>query len=345
MRIAFAGVLFAAAALLTGRPAWAADGAPPPPPTAPAPAPAAAVVPASGCGCCPAPDPCRRNHLEIQGHVSVLTPDPEGGIAVDLGGDPARWDPLEYDPEIGGRVAFTFPWSRWDVTIAGTWWGRWEDDATDFGSLTSTQFPGGPPGINPPDNVQLHEEATLWDVNLTFMKAWYCSPCFTSRWGFGVRYLHFDEEADFTFAAIGPAPVFSTIQSDIDNDLLAAELVAEGVWKLSGCWDFLARGSVFAGWMRRKGEISVVNAPITLTGATDDRDDFGYGGELELALRWHPSGCWSISVGYGVLLLGPVTRGHDSMDFENSAANDFGPVFNDDTLLVHRVFLGVGFDF
>jgi hypothetical protein len=346
MRTLLAAALFASAALLTEA-AWAAEGPPAPPPAAPAPAPAAAVVAAPGCGCCPAPDPCRGIRLEIQGHLSLLTPDPEGLVAVDEGPDPVRWDPIEYEAEFGGRVAVTFPWSSWDVTVAGTWWGQWEDDATDFGTLTSTPFPGGPPGTSGPFDVELHEEATLWDVNLTFTRAWVCTPCFTSRWGVGARWLHFDEQAEFRFPGIGAAPVASQIGSDVDNDLIAAELVAEGVWKLARCWDFVARGSVFAGWMHREGEVATANVPGGVASPTGEDDGFGYGGELEIALRWRPSGCWWVSVGYGLLVLGPVTRAHESMDFASvgAATPEIGPVFQDDTLLVHRVFLGVGFDF
>jgi hypothetical protein len=344
MRIVLASTLFTALGFGFPAAALAADA----PPAAPPPAPAPMVVAASpDCGCCPAPDPCRKSRLEIQGHLAMLTPDPEGIVTVDTGAPgQTTWDDLDYDPEIGGRVAFTFPWTCWDVTIAGTWWGSWEGDHTTSGTtLTSTPVPGGPFNTSPPFDVVLHEEATLWDVNLVFMKAWTCSPCFNSRWGFGARWLHFDEEASFEFPVGVVALTTGSFASDIDNDLIAAELVAEGVWKLSGCWDFLARGSVFAGWMHREGEMSAVNITPPITGASDEQDDFGFGGELEIALRWHPSACWSLSLGYGLLALGNVTRAHEAFDFSNAGVLDIGPVFEDDLLLVHRVFVGVGFNF
>ena len=297
--------------------AWAAD--PPPPP--PASAPAYSVV--GGCGCCPQPstccpprDPCRPGHLEIQVHASMLTPDPEGPLG--FPGSTVTWDSLEYDIAIGGRVAYTHPFNDWDVTLAGTWWGQWEDDSAG-----------------------LSEEATLWDLNLTATTPFYCTPCFTADWGFGLRYLRFEEEASFTILTGVIAVFVNSFASDIDNSLLAPELTVGGTWKLSPSFDVTARASVFAGWMRREGEMSSTTA--ALVDPTGEEDDFGWGGELEVAARWHLGCNWSVSVGYGLLVLGNVTRAHESFDFSGGA--DVGPVFTDETLLVHRAFVGIGVDF
>lgn len=350
-------LLLASLLLVTAAPpAWAdeapqtagapvAGAAPLSPPLPPAPR---AVLAGSEGACCPAPDLCRRSRLEIQGHLALLTPDPSGLVTLDSGrDDQIRWDSVDYEPEIGVRVAWTFPWSCWDATLAGTYWGSWEDDQTEFGTLAFTGFPGGPQSIGGVFFVPLHEESTLWDVNLTFTKAWHCSPCFTSRWGFGARYFNFEEEASYSFLTGGnPGPVLTgTFASDIDSELFAAEAVVEGVWTLSDSWDVVARGSVFAGWMHREGEMSSVNVTPPITGTTSENDDLGFGAEVEAALRWHPSPCWSVSVGYGLLILANVTRAHESFDLSNFDTLDIGPVFSDDTLLVHRVFLGVAFDF
>jgi hypothetical protein len=342
--IAFA-IVFCCAALLTARGAWAADGAPLPP--APPPAPAPVVVAGTGnCGCCPPRDVCRKSHFEVQGHLALLTPDPEGTVGIDTGAGAATWDVLEYEPEFGGRVAFTFPWCAWDVTLAGTWWGNWSDEAAAPGTLLGSQSPGGQP-TPIAGEAFLREEATLWDVNLTLTKPFYCTPCFTATWGFGLRYLHFEEDATATIVPTAVVAVFPTvtIDSDIDNDLLAAELVVAGDWKLSTCWHFVARGSLFGGWMHREGEISATGLTPPPQGTTAEDDSFGFGGEAEIALVWRPSACWSVSVGYGLLALGNVARAHESIDFTNLGAFDLGPVLEDDVILVHRVFLGVGFDF
>jgi hypothetical protein len=325
----------------------AAPGAPGAAPAAPPAPPAGAVV--DGCGCCPAPttccpprDRCRPGHLEIQAHASMLTPDPEGAVAVDVLADPARWDGLDYGIGIGGRVAWTNPLGDWDLRTAGTFWGLWSETTSDFGTLSSTTVPGGPPGTSGPFDVGLHSHALLWDLDVTLEKPWYCSPCFTSSWGFGLRYLRFDETAEFRFPDRGG----SAVEGDVDNGLLAAEGVITGTWKLSSRWDLRGRASVFAGWMHKAGTLTFNNPPPGVATVTEgDDDDLGFGGELEIAARWHMNSCWSLSAGYGLLVLGNVTRGHESIDSANTVARG-GPgiVFPNDTLLVHRVFLGLEFD-
>jgi hypothetical protein len=307
------------------------------PPAPPAPS-AGSVVGDGACGCCPPRDPCRRSHLEIQGHVSLLTEDPEGLVSADSGTPgQLRWDDVDYDVAFGGRVAWTFPWDCWDVTVAGTWWGSWDGDAQSTGSLAASQVPGGPLQVSPQLPFGLSEEATLWDVNLTFTKPFVCKPCFTAEWGWGVRYLRFDEQSRFTFDPT------SYVDMDIENGLLAAEGVVTGTWRLSSCWDVRAGLSLFAGWMHRSGTVTQPAAP-GLFDPERDEDDVGFGGEIEAALRWHPSSCWTLSLGYGLLALGNVTRGHDALDAERQGTLDFGPIFRDDVILVHRVFLGIGLD-
>lgn len=334
-----------AAAPPAGPAAPAAPTAPMPP--APRATAAATVVDAGACGCCPPRDPCRKRHLELQAHGALLTTDPEGLISVDSGtANQARWDALDYGVAIGGRVAYTFPWTCWDVRIAGTWWGSWDADTTTSGTLTDRPTPNAPP--NPPvafANIPLHEEATLWDLDVTATQPFYCSPCFTAEWGAGLRYLRFDEEARFAFTQGIAAPVTTTLGADVENGLLAAEAVLVGTWKLNSCWDFKGRASAFVGWMHRDGVITSINQAPPLVGTTDETDDLGFGGELELALQWHANSCWTLSVGYGLLVLGNVTRAHEALDFNNVATLDIGPVFTDDTLLVHRFFVGAGIDF
>jgi hypothetical protein len=316
---------------------------PPPPPSAPS---ASAVV--GDCGCCPAAstccpprDPCRKSHLELQVHGAMLTPDPEGPLG--LAGSTASWDSIEYGVAIGGRVAYTRPLGGWDATLGATWWGKWDDDSSTSGTSVSTATPGGAPAVAVLGASALHEEATLWDVNLTLTKPFYCTPCFTADWGFGLRYLRFEEDASFTTVTGVIALFINTFDSEIDNALLAPELVVSGTWKLNSSWDVTARASAFAGWMHRSGDIA--SSGGALVSPSDTSNDVGFGGELEVTARWHLNCSWSVSVGYGLLVLGNVTRGHEAFDFSRTASGDFGPVFADDTLLVHRAFIGIGLDF
>jgi hypothetical protein len=319
-------------------------------PAAPA-APAPATVVGDGCcGCCSAPstccpprDRCRPGHLEIQGHASFLTPEPEGTAFVDFGPDPARWDGIDYGIGFGGRVAWTNPLGDWDLRAAGTLWGWWSETGSDFGTLTSTPVPGGAPTTVGPQDLGLHTQAVLWDVAVTLEKPWSCSPCFTSTWGFGVRYLRFDENSDVRFVDIGgPA---RSVETKIDNGLLAAEVLATAEWKLSGSWSLRARASAFAGWMRRDGEQEFKNPGGATAFHEASDDDLGFGGELELSARWHVNSCWSLSAGYGLLVVGNVARGYEGLDSANVTANQGpGVLLSDDVLLVHRVFVGVEFD-
>jgi hypothetical protein len=334
--------LVLAATVAFASPALAGDAGMPPPPADPSAQPI--VVPVSN-GCCPSRNCCRRMHVEVEGHAALLTRDPEGLISVDSGRtDQARWDDIKYGAAFGGRAAVTVPWCRWDVTLAGTWWGSWDDRTDTSGSLTSTQTPGGPFGTTVFNDIPLHEKATLWDVNLVLSRPLCRERCFSSDWGFGLRYLRFDENADFTFdnGAVAPMPI--TLSDDINNGLLAIELMTSGTYRLNSCWDVTGTLSVFGGWMHRSASTATTALPPP-AGADGTNNDFGFGGEVELALRWHPSRCWTVSVGYGLLALGNVTRAHRAFDFSNLSSGTFGPVFSDDTLWVHRFFAGVGLDF
>jgi hypothetical protein len=322
----------------------AAPGGPAAAPTAPMPPPAAAVV--DGCGCCPAPstccpprDRCRPGRLEIQAGVSLLKPDPSGRATEPSGaGNEVVWDNVDYDIAISGRAAWTFAWNDWDITAAATFWGRWDESASQSPGRLTSNF-----GSTLYPRVDLDSEAMVWDVNLTATKPFYCRPCFTASWGGGLRYLRFDEESVFRFTGVPPTDFLG---ADIDNGLLAAEGVIEGTWKLSSRWDFFARASAFAGWMHKSGEVLDQGFGFTIVGKEDSDNSLGYGGEIELALRWHMNSCWTFSLGYDFLALGQVARAFKAVSSGAFSAptSDVGPNFSEDWITMHRVYVGVVFD-
>jgi hypothetical protein len=313
------------------------------------PPPAAAV--AEGCGCCPAPSSCcgscggahHRRHngrIELQLGVSFLSPDPEGEIsAPSTAPDRGMWDDLDYDLELSGRIEWTFAnWCGWELALAGTYWGQWDEATTLTNARLTSNF-----GNTLFPVVGLESEALLWDINLTAVKPFTCSRCFTASWGGGIRYLRFDEESAFT----PDNPPLGTMSMDVDNGLLALEGVVQASWSLSRCWELFGRASVFGGWMHTRGEGASTVAGLGAVDSTESRDEFGYGGEIEVALRWHMSACWTLSIGYDLLVMGEVTRAYEAIDntqFGVGGGADLGPIFGDEWITCHRVYLGLAFE-
>ena len=322
--------------------AWAdeAPAAPPPP--------SAAVVvagqPASSpCWNC---SPCRTN-LELQGHVSLLTPELEGPVSLDTGAaGQVRWDPIDYGIGVGGRAALTFPLAGWSATIGGTFWGHWDDDATTSGTLAVGN--AGVPVVSPVfTTVDLHAEATLWGVDFSMMRMCVCTPCRQLGWGVGVRAISFDEEASHTVVQV--AAPNAVLDVDADNRLLALQVVGHSQWRLSSNWDLRLRGAAFAGWLHKESEVTTTNyfGAGTQVPQTDDEDTVGFGGELELSVGLCTCNGWNWRVGYGLLALFQVTRADEATDFTNviNGGNVIAANQGEDTVLVHRVFVGLSIDF
>jgi hypothetical protein len=329
-------------AVLVGSSASRADADGPPP--APPPAPARAVVEASPC----AREGSRRGlvRLEVEGHLATLTPDPEGVLTLDSGTPgQARWDSADYDAQYGGRVAVTWP-QRGDgqTSFAATWWGRWQDTEVTNGTLASTAMPGDPLNVTSATPIGLRAEADLWDARLVTMRPIRAARCFDVAWGWGVRYLRCEEEAAFLFPTSVPPENAAVFAADTANGLLAAELTARGTWQFAARLSLTASASVFGGWMRQSGRLSTVNVNPPPAVSSDHEDAFGFGAEAEVALRWRVDTRWSLTAGYGVLLVGPVARAFEAFDFSNVASSNLGPVLTEDTLVLQRVFVGVGLD-
>ena len=57
-------------------------------------------------------------------------------------------------------------------------------------------FPGGPPDVSPTFLVGYEAESTLWGIDLDITREVVCSGCLRAGWGFGVRYIGFDDRED-----------------------------------------------------------------------------------------------------------------------------------------------------
>lgn len=307
------------------------------PPSAPPAPPARAVVTADG--------HARGLRIEVQGHAALLRPEPEGLLTLDSATPgQGRWDALAYDPSEGGRLRATLPRGRGSVELAFTWWGSWSDAEPTNGSLASTATPSSPLNVAGAIGIGLREDATLWDVGVAACRPWGVTPDLHGTWGLGLRHLHFDERATFLFPTSVPPANAALFTTDIDAGLLAVEASASATWAFAPRLDATARGGLFAGWMRRRGSLTTTSvSPVPDVGGRGP-DDLGYGAEVELSLRWHATPRLTLALGWGALVLGPVTRAHDTLDFGNVSSNDLGPRFRDDVLVVQRLFTGITLD-
>jgi hypothetical protein len=344
-RFVVASGIAAAATIWAGR--AFADGPPPPPP----PPPNAAVT--GPCGdrvvsCCP--EHCYR--LAVTGHVAWLEDGPEGppGGVESPDPEPADWDALDYEEAWGGSVALEVPVCSGHVRVGGRWWGQWEDDATEFGSIGESTVPGGQTGTLGRFDVAYESEATLWDVDLMYWRR----GCGCIEWGVGVRYVRFEEESEFSFdigetavvpgvAGPGPAPTTEVrVPAEADTGLLALQLGVRGERNLSSCLGVAGELDVFGGWKHTEREVGFTGGPFE--GGSQEDDEFGWGLSVEVALKWRLGCNWSLVAGYGAIVLFDVPRAYQLADFSNFSSGSVGPADSEETLFAQRLFVGLELD-
>ncbi len=370
MRRAFPATLvtllgLALLALTGAAPAWAdeapATGAPVVVPAPPPPAPALVVA---GCGTCAPACPtcqaclpaCRR--LTIEGHASLLMPGPEGAPGGVPSGLPNAidWDSLDYDVAFGGRLAYEWRALRsWTARVSGTFWGSWSDTATVNGTLGARTAAGAAVTPSATMDVPLDSEATLFDVELSLWRPCVSTSCWCAAWGFGLRYVNFHEESTFSFPQATPPVVggppgvatTATTAAEATNLLLAAQVLGRLGLCLTRDVDLTVDVAGFLGWRHTKSEVTpsgFVGAAV-VTGGTVEEDALGFGFAADVALRWKVCPSWSLRAGYGVIALFDQARAYELADFSHTGNGNLGPKVSEDTVIAHRVFLGVEFDF
>ena len=302
-------------------------------------APSAGCCGTCGTTCC---DPCRRPSLDVQGHLAWVN-GLEGPLSVPSG-DPAEvtWDGLDYGETWGGRIAYHAPLGTWTLTVGGTFWGEWNDDAQQVGTLASSPTPGGTPSVSPTFLVGYEAESTLWGVDLDVTRDILCSRCLSAGWGFGVRTVGFDEDVLYSFNPVGGPP--GGAQAAVDNRLFALQAVGYATWRLGSHLELRARGAVFAGWQHQEVEV-LRTTLLPPPGPRTEDDGFGFGTELEIEARWRLSRCWSIGIGYGALFLLDQARGEQAIGLDETNSGLTQARIVEDNILAHRVFLGVTFEF
>jgi hypothetical protein len=285
--------------------------------------------------------------IELQGHVGFLTPALEGAVSLDSG-DPGQvtWDTLDTGAAPGGRAEISWPLGgSWIATLGGTYWGSWDDTSRTSGTLAV----GSPISVSSvfPD-VELTTEATLWHVDATLWKTCCVSPCFFTGWGLGLRGVSFDESAHYSVPQTAPGPAVA--RRDVEACLVAAQVSGQLQWKLTPRWDLRLRGSAFVGWLSEESEVTTRDHFGTGTQVPQTREDdsVGFGGELEVSVGFCIARGWTLRAGYGLLALFDVTRADAAADYANvltNPGNVIDAAISDDTLLAHRIFVGVTIDF
>lgn len=293
--------------------------------------------------CCPP-----RWRFELVGFASFLTPDPEGAIGEPTGANDLTWNSLSYGLAAGGSatLSVTTPACPWTLTGRVTYYGSWDDGGTARGVFGARPTPGGPVVVSPTVDTRLSTEADLFGAEINATRCLGSSCGWTFEGGGGLRYLRFDESvrADF-LAPVGGGP--ASVAADVENTFLGAQLVGGATRAISSCLDLRFEARVFGGWVHRRAEVN--DADLLAGGAhraQAEADDAAFGGELELAALWHLNGCVSLVGGYGLLVASGLQRADHALDFTQAATGRVGALADDpDAILVHRIFLGVSFDF
>jgi hypothetical protein len=288
--------------------------------------------------------------------VAWLEDSPEGppGGVDNPSPDRVDWDALDYGEAWGGSAVFEFPVCNGHVAVGGRWWGEWEDDATEFGTLASTPFPGGQPDVSDRADVTMESEATLWDVDLMYWR----KGCGCVEWGFGVRYVRFEEESEFSVPFGPPEPTSAVIGGEVTSalrlpaeasmDLLALQLGVRGERSLSPCFDVAGELKVFGGWKHTEREADIIQPPVkgpSLEGGSQEDDEFGWGLSVELMAKWRLGCNWSLVAGWGAIVLFDVPRAYQLVDVSFTESGSIGPADSEETVFAQRLFLGVEIDF
>jgi hypothetical protein len=297
-----------------------------------------------------------RFELSLQGTYTWL-PDPEHAFGIDtFFPDQLRWDNLEYEPEFGGRVAARYAVGPYDkIEARFAYFGEFEDSQRQTGvfgyapAAPPPPIPGVAEGVAGPFTANFAMESTLWTAELNWWSEWFCDGRWRVDTVVGARAIAFDEEADVSGfdPAFNPGfPGAPFVHSDTENLFLGVQAGARAHYDLNQCIELNASLKGMLGNINRK---TVVSDNSVFSGGPHsgslEEDEFVWGFEAEVGVRWRLVRWLSIEAGYSLLFLDDVQRANDALNFGASTSGAVQAQSDPDQLYAHTLFAGVTLQF
>jgi hypothetical protein len=292
--------------------------------------------------------------LTLEGMASWFSsPDGPLGELVSGNPDPLEWNDIDYPVAFGGRATISY---RYDapsrIELRGTYWGSTDESSLETGFFGSATGAGGTGDISREVEADMESEAEMWGIELNWWTEVACQGRTRVDVGFGLRYLRFDETARVDFTTIGPPPppffpvADGFVESDVQNDFFGAQIGVVLHVDASDCLEFYAGAKGLFGQINRDIDVSddSIFAGATHSSSSED-DEFVFGVDFELGLKWRISTRLSITAGYNLFFLDEVQRAEDAMDFAHSTTGAVQARQSPDQLVVSSLFLGISINF
>jgi len=305
------------------------------------------------CGC--RLDDCGNRYgnwdVTIEGAMSSIS-NPDGilGETLFVPGNQLAWDGVDYEGTFGARLSVSYRFeceSR--VEFRGTYYGNPDASDTDAGFFAARPGDDGLGDISRPVNASFQSEAELFSFEFNWWTELKCSGHWRWDAGIGVRYISFDEDAQADFVTTGPGafPVNNGfVRAEVQNDFIGAQAMLAAHADISDSMEFYGSLKAMFGSVDR--QIDVTDLDVFAGGfhsASVDDDEFVFGLDFEIGLKWHLSRCLALGASYNLLFLDNVQRGEDAFDFSQSNSGAVQARQATDQLVVHSLFFGVSFNF
>jgi hypothetical protein len=292
--------------------------------------------------------------LTLEGMATWFShPDGQLGEIVAGNTDPLDWNDVDYGTTFGGRVTASY---RYDaptrIELRGTYWGTVDESSTTSGFFGATPGALGTGDLSRGVLADMETEAEMWGVELNWWGEVSCTGRTRVDVGFGLRYVRFDEEARVDFETIigappGPFPVADGfVASDVQNTFFGAQVMIAAHIDASQCLEFYASGKGLFGQMNR--DIDIADDSIFAGGphsASLSDEEFVFGIDFELGLKWRITPRLAITAGYELFILDGVQRAEDAMDFSQSNSGAVQARQTPDQVVTHSLFLGLSINF
>jgi hypothetical protein len=292
------------------------------------------------------------NEITAEGIAAmVAAPDGPFGLAVPGVAAQINYDGLDYGFAFGGRLTYR----RWiapqeAIELRGAYYGAFEDSVRSDGVFGFTGGLPGPPaaGVTAPNATLLSSEADLFGGELNWWSEIECRSC--TRWDFvlGAKFLKFDELVTATSWAtpLIPAGGPPNVESDVENLFIGGQIGGAVHRDLGAQVTLTLAAKALLGNITRKATVRDANffAGGVHVGRTEE-DDFVYGVDADVGLRFRMSPQIAVTLGYNLLFLENVLRAHDAIDFTMSSSGALQARQETDHLLVHSFFLGFNLNF
>lgn len=305
------------------------------------------------CGC--RVDDCGNRYgcwdVTVEGSFSsISSPDGILGETIFVPGNQLSWDDVDYDGTIGGRLTVGYRTeclSR--LELRGTYYGNPDGSDDEAGFFAARPGDDGLGDISRPVIASYESEAELYGIELNYWTELKCSGRWRWNAGFGLRYLSFEEDASVDFVTTGPGafPVDNGyVRSEVSNDFIGAQGMLAAHVDVSPCVEVFGSLKAMFGSVNRDIDVSDLDifAGSTHAASVDD-DEFVFGLDFELGVKWSLSKCLALGASYNMLFLDGVQRAEDSFDFGQSNSGAVQARQDPDQLVAHSIFFGVTFTF